>query len=573
MPHVGCTEIKTANKMKNVAKDGFLFMKLKYISIAAVMSVLLVLFFPVFWNVIFVGNDMNYNELHKIGTFYNNKILLMFAIAGVGIFLALYCLLRKIPFNHYTIVGVIIFSLCTCILFYFINVKISKCIAFYGGWDCGMVANSARWIYEGGELGYDDYYTIYVNNVPITWILYKLYSISSELPNYPYNPEFIWIEFQCFMFAAAIFFSAMTVLIISKKVALTGMIVLVNTIFLGLSPWQIIPYTDASTIAIPVFTIFLYALFLKIKHKIRYLLWLLMIIAGVLGGIIKATCYVPLIAILLVDLIWTLFDRSSIFQKLKELIYRIVLFLCGFLAASYCKFGMYQSLNYEYDYDMAMTWTNYLYNGLNELTTGACSGDGLIIVRSYAGYPRYIRVGFEKKYIKERLIAKGFKGLMDFWLRKQVMNFNDGTFSWFQEGGFNSWAYEDIIDSSWEEPLQDFYWEDGKNFPWFNTISQGIWIFVLLGVIAEAVQLLINAIVCLKKRLDDVGDFSDALRIRTVGIVTFIGIFLFVMLFEGRARYLFNSIAVFSTMAAVSYCNLADKLLCFERIRKSKESN
>ncbi|MCH5343369.1 MAG: hypothetical protein J1E64_04960 [Acetatifactor sp.] len=543
-------------------------MKLKYISVATVASILLVLFLPVFLNVIFIGNNMNYNEKHKIVTLYNNVILLMFAVVGVGILFALFYLLRKIPFNRYTLTGVIIFSLFVCVLFYIINIKISKCIAFYGGWDCGMVANSARWVYEGGELGYDDYYLIYVNNVPITWILYQLYSISSELPNYPYNPEFIWIEFQCFMLTAAVFFSAMTVLIISKKVALTGMVVLINAMFLGLSPWKVIPYTDASTIAIPVFIIFLYTLFLHIKSRIRYILWLLMIIAGVLGGILKATCYVPLIAILLIELMWTLFGRVSIFQKIKKLIYRIVLFLCGFLFASYCKIGMYQSLDYEYNYDMAITWTTYLYDGLNELTTGSISGDGLVIVRAYAEHPRYIRDMVERKYIKDRLSEKGFTGLMDFWLRKQVMNYNDGTFSWFQEGFFNVLAYEDIIDSSWEEPLKDFYWNDGENFIVFNTLSQGIWIFVLLGVIVETIQILINAILCVKNRSDDTENDSTDICIRTVGIVTFIGIFLFVMLFEGRARYLFNSIAVFSTMAVVGYYNLANKLLCHKRVKK-----
>ena len=544
-------------------------MKIKYISIAAATSILLVLFLPVFLSVIFVGTDMNYNELHKIATLYNNKTLLLFAIVGVGILFVLYYLLRKIPYERYTIVGVILFSLFICILFYIINVKISKCIAFYSGWDCGLVANSARWVYEGGEMAGDDYYKIYTNNVPIAWLLYRLYSISSELPDYPYNPEFIWIEFQCFMFAVAIFFSAMTVLIISKKVALTGMVVLINTVFLGLSPWKIIPYSDASTIAMPVFTLFLYALFMQIKGRIRYILWLLMIIVGVLGGIMKATCYVPFIAVLLIDLIWTLFDRGTILQKLKEIIYRIVLFLCGFLFASYCKIGMYQSMNYEYDYDLAITWTNYLYNGLSEETTGAASGDGLIIVRSYAGHPRYIRDMVERKYIKDRLIEKGFTGLVDFWLRKQVMNFNDGTFSWFQEGYFYALDYEDIIDSSWEEPLKDFYWDDGENFILFNTVSQGIWIFVLLGVIVEAILVLINAIAYLKNRLGDTENVSDDICIRTVGIVTFIGIFLFVMLFEGRARYLFNSIAVFSTMAVVGYCNLADKLLRFKRVKGS----
>lgn len=546
-------------------------MKLKNLSVAALASMLLILFLPVFYCVIFKGNNMNYNADHKITTLYGNESLLLFAVLGVCVLLALYFLLKRIPYNRYTIAGFTILSLVICIVFYFVNVKISKCIAFYGGWDCGMVANSARWIYEGGELGYEDYYTIYTNNIPITWLLYKLYSAVSGFANYPYNPEFIWIQFQCVMFSAAVFFSVMAVLIISKKVSFSALTLLVNVLFLGLSPWKIIPYTDASTIAMPVFIIFLYALFSRMKSKWKYVLWLFLIFAGVLGGIMKATSYVTLIAIVLVDFVWVLFDKAAVSKKLKKLLLRIALLVCGFLLASLCKNGMYKTLDYEYDYDMAITWSNYLYNGLNEATTGACSGDGLSIVRAYAGYPREVRDMVERQYIKDRVVEKGFKGLLDFWLRKQVMNFNDGTFSWFQEGFFNAWEYEDIIDSSWEEPLRDFYWNDGEKYTLFSTLSQGIWIFVLLGVIVEAIQVLINAIISLKKRVDDTENNSLEKRISTIGIVTFIGVFLFVMLFEGRARYLYNTIPVFSTMAVMGYCKLASTIFDFKLNKKKNK--
>lgn len=120
--------------------------------------------------------------------------------------------------------------------FYMINVNISKCIAFYGGWDCGMVANSARWIFEGGELGYDDYYTIYSNNIPITWLLYKLYCFSSGMKAYPYNPEFIWIQFQCVMLSLAVLCSVLLVLRVSKNLG-TSVITLISI----LPFWESLP--------------------------------------------------------------------------------------------------------------------------------------------------------------------------------------------------------------------------------------------------------------------------------------------------------------------------------------------
>lgn len=536
-------------------------MKLKYAGNAAVSFILLVLFLPVFYKVISVGINMNYNDRHKIATLCSNKILLLYALGGAMILFGLYFLLRKIPFNRYTVAGMIVGMFLVCIVFYMVNVKISKCIAFYGGWDCGMVANSARWVYEGGEMGYDDYYTIYTNNVPITWLLYRLYRISSELSGYPYNPEFIWIQFQCLMLTAALFFSVMAVLVAGKNVAAAVLTAVVNIAFLGLSPWKIIPYTDVSTIAVPVFLMFLYALFLRIRSKGRYVLWFFMAAVGVLGGIMKATCYVPLIAIVLIDLMWVLSDKASFSQKMRELALRAVLLFCGFLLAVLCKKGMYRDLGYEYNRDMEITWESYLYDGLNEEATGACSGEGLEMVRAFAGNSREVRNQAIRQRIRERVAEKGAGGLLDFWLRKQVMNFNDGSFSWFQEGFFHAWDYEDLIESDWKQPLRDFYWENSKHIVLFNTISQGIWFFVLLGVIVEAGTVLIGACVSLKNKTGGDEKNSVAVRIDGMAVVTFIGIFLFVMLFEGRARYLLNSVAVFSAMAVCGFCKCADMIL------------
>ena len=160
---------------------------------------------------------MNYNEMHKIITVEGNKVLSLCAVIGVAVLGAAYYFLRKIPYTGRIAVWFTGITLAVCILFCLVNIKISKCIAFYGGWDCGMVANSARWLYEGQTLGYDDYYTIYSNNIPVTWLLYQLYSFASGLKGYPYNPEFIWIQFQCVMLSLAVFCSVLLVLQVSKE--------------------------------------------------------------------------------------------------------------------------------------------------------------------------------------------------------------------------------------------------------------------------------------------------------------------------------------------------------------------
>ena len=210
-----------------------------------------------------------------------------------------------------------------------------------------------------------------------------------------------------------------------------------------------------------------------------------------------------------------------------------------------------------------------MYNGLNEDTTGACSGEGLEIVRSFAGSDKASRMQYELAGVRRRMQERGLWGTLNFWLRKQVMNFNDGTFSWYQEGYFQAWEYPELTDSSFMEPLRNFFWQDGSNYIWFTTVSQGLWIFVLLGILVEAVLLLVNAIAGFRKHGMSVGESSEALSISIAMIVTFIGMFLFVMLFEARARYLYNMIPVFSTMAVLGWCGIYRK--CFLMFDKKRQ--
>ena len=539
-------------------------MKKKYISTAALAFLLLVLFLPVFFYVIFYGTNLNYNEMHKILTVEGNKVLLLCAVIGVCLLGGVYYFLRKLPCTGKSKTFFVLLTAAVCIVFYMVNVNISKSIAFYGGWDCGMVANSARWLYEGGDLGYDDYYTIYSNNIPITWLLYKLYSLSSGLKGYPYNPEFIWIQFQCFMLSLAVFCSVVLVLEVSRSMAASVLALIFQSIFLGISPWKIIPYTDGSTIALPVLLLLLYTLFRKEQKRWKYLLWFLTMFLGCFGGILKATCYVTLIAIVLVDLVWSVLEEEPLRARFRKIGLKFLLLAAAFALSAFCKQGIYDLVHYEYNADLEIGWSNYMYNGLNEETTGACSGEGLEIVRSFAGSDRETRMQYEIEGIKRRMRERGLSGTLWFWLRKQVMNFNDGTFSWNQEGYFQAWDYPELTDSSFTEPLRDFYWQDGSSYIWFTTISQGLWLFVLLGILTEAALLLGISLKGIRKRKRmSAKETSDFLCVSTAMVVTFIGMFFFVMLFEARARYLYNTVPVFSVMALLGYCKLYEKFCLF----------
>lgn len=545
-------------------------MKFKNFAAGAVAAGLLFLFLPVFYHVIFYGNNMNYNPEHKIYALYGNKVLLALVFVGIMVFGGLVAMVRKIPANKSTVWGFVGITMVAGILFYMLNVEIAKCIAFYGGWDCGMVAKSAVRVYEGKDLGYGDYYYIFTNNLPVTWLLNRLYEFASGISGYAYNTEFIWIQFQCAVHGAAIFFSGMTALLISGDVGLSGLVFVVNAIVLTLSPWKIIPYTDASTIGFPIVTVFLYAVFLRMKSRWRYGAWLGMAFLGALGGIFKATCYVMLIAIVMIDFVWMVCEKGQLRVKAGNVLLRCGLLAGGLFLAGLCKNGMYQTLGYEYNENLDIGWQGFLYDGLNEESTGACSEDGLNIVREFADRPRQERDAYVMEGIRDRITEKGFGGLLDFWMRKQVMTYNDGTFSWYQEGFFHAKEYEDITDSSFKEPLRSFYWQEGDNYLYFVTFSHGIWLFILVGIILEAAQVLLEAVFRWKncKGMDE-----GEVQVRAVLLLAFIGVFLFLMLFEGRARYLYNTISVFVVMAVMGYYKMVEKIIMILQGIKEKVSD
>lgn len=129
---------------------------------------------------------------------------------------------------------------------------------------------------------------------------------------------------------------------------------------------------------------------------------------GCLGGIMKATCYVTLIAVVLVDLVWSAWEEVPMRKRLQKIGLKILLLIAAFGLGAFCKHGIYCSVQYDYNADMEIGWSNYMYNGLNEDTTGACSGEGLEIVRSFAGTDKNTRIQYEMEGIRKESVIVVF---------------------------------------------------------------------------------------------------------------------------------------------------------------------
>lgn len=118
--------------------------------------------------------------------------------------------------------------------------------------------------------------------------------------------------------------------------------------------------------------------------------------------------------------------------------------------------------------------------------------------------------------------------LLKFLSNKMLMNVNDGTFSWGAEGGFFE-KIGDNVNTGLSETLRSYYYAWGENYLTLFTLEQGFWIAVLI--------------------LNMAGIFGNQARAERekwlVIELSIIGILIFELLFESRARYLYIYAPVF----------------------------
>lgn len=153
-----------------------------------------IVFLPVAFCVIFIGNRMNYNQGLKLTALFPNYVLFLLALLGAAGICLLALWAKRIRLTPKTNLIVNIVLAVSFLILFFINVRIAKEIAFRLPWDVGVVDVEARKLAEGIPLGYNVYFSMYSNNVPMVYFLKQLYVEARELGTYPYVYEFVWLE-------------------------------------------------------------------------------------------------------------------------------------------------------------------------------------------------------------------------------------------------------------------------------------------------------------------------------------------------------------------------------------------
>ncbi len=448
-----------------------------------------------------------------------NKNYLIPNIASLFISLTIgiifYFIFKKLSINNKTfrIIAIIAF-----ILLYLIQLFILYFSYFKTGWDAGTVNNLADQVAKEGvytTAGSNGYLTTFENNTLIVSILALIKSLPIIGGKY-----FIILAINALLVNLAGIFTCLTVKkLISNKAGLLSIFVTAPLIIL--SPWIIIPYSDTFTITIPILVFYIYI------ATDKWWKYGLIFFFSIIGYYIKPSAIIVLIAILLIKLLKHHHQTPRNINK--DFWLRLLAISNGIICALLIKYISYSHINYQQIKTATpVNFTHYLAMGQNE------ENYGQFLATDYQECYHSHESDLEKFF--NRFTNRSLIGQASFFLRKLLVNFDDGSFAWGGEGEF----YKEIPkrDNPISNTITNFYYNDGVNNQIFLQTEQMLWIFVLFG-----------CIFIYKKKL--------SLQ-ESVLQLSLIGIFVFVMIFEARARYVFCFAPMFIVCAMLGYHNLTN---------------
>ena len=499
----------------------------------ALNILMLILFLPVLFCVIFIGNGMDYNVQMKLTVLLPGFLMVFIALIGVAVWMFIFskCRERQLETKENLIANILF--LASYILLFLVNIRVAKEIAFKIPWDISVVRAFANEYACGRQLGYQYYLSMYSNNIPITYILGKILRKAMEWENYPYVTEFIWIQVNCALLSLGGYFCCLTVKKLTGKILPSVLAFCMYLVLVGISPWKIAPYTDTYGLVFPIACIYFYVCYKSCKNNImKYLCLAVSFLAGMTGGLIKPSVYIMPIAILCIELTDLISEHKA---KWKYVLFEILLATVLLFGNKLSKEHMIQEMRFDFNEEIEASWHHYFYMGLNEEATGGYNSDDVTMFGEFQT-SKSDRNKAEIERAAARLKDRGLGGTLYFWLRKMVMTFNDGTFGWRSEVWIGDYYLPELADNTeMTQKLRDIFWPNASNMGGYNTLCQLAWIFCLLGIPG----------ICVCN--------EENRKKYAVPVVSFIGFFLYQMLFEARARYLLVCLPL---LIAVSACGI-----------------
>ena len=494
-----------------------------------IVGVLYYLMMLVILAVVLLEGMMEYSPFHRRSYVLPNIFLMAIGIAAIVL---LRCLVNKGAFsfkNKYILPVVILV----------VTVVLSICCMYITGWDAGTLINDAYNWATTGQLGLG-YYSENPNNRLIFVVMASLLKMGMAL-GITGKPALygLWVIVQCLLFWVTGFIVKDIIYRITgdDKTALFGY--LLYNLFVGMSPWIVVVYTDCWGFIFPALTLWLY-LVLPDDSALKLIIkWLVLVAVGLLGYQIKTTTFVMYIALVLALFISSFGVPNKILKGLGIVIFVLnvvilvpVFIKCWDFIPGTIAFEAYTGEKCDREAEL-MPW-HYFMMGLNKDSDGTFN---------YAddSFSHYIdtsdyRVEREKKVIVERLSDLGFSGLMKLYSKKLVIDYNDGSFGYGLTGA--DFVSEQIVDDApWNVWARYIFMPGRDGFSIYLNYAHILWLAMLIA--------------CLFLKVRDRNECAIAFGL--------IGITLFLLMFESQQRYLLVFAPVFVIASVLGVYNIGNR--------------
>jgi len=486
---------------------------------------------------------------------YSNFVYLLCGMLFIAVLLCCLFALKKLNLSAYCDKLVYLFSgvyfIVLCIVTYHYY--------FYTGWDAGytIIPNSVA-VATGnwGSISHA-YFSWYPNNVFLVFI----YSLLVKFAMLFHISDWymLIIVFQCFIYAtvAVMVYEIGKLLLHSKRYAVLAYALYI--VLVGLSPWVVIPYSDSVGLLFPAFILLMY---LKIKNmsqdnakKLVYLALLIMLMY--FGYKIKPQIGIITIAIALYELCNLIHgfmrNKNTVNENVRKsktkkpqkqtagIGVKAGVIVGSLLVSMLCMNVITHATHIMIDKERSLGIEHFLMMGMHPETKGVYAEEDVIFSINIPNKDERHQATMEQ--IKTRLDDYGIGGIANLAKSKLLTAYNDGTFAWELEGPFYVEQYAHG-NSSLRAFLENFYCRDGKYQNIFFNIVQSIWMAVLVcGIFA----------VFLKK------DFKVDILLLTI-----VGLTIYEVLFEVRARYLLTNVPLYILLAVIGVKTMMIKLAAWK---------
>lgn len=406
---------------------------------------------------------------------------------------------------------------------------------FETGWDSYVLVNTSQTLADGYGFDIESdqsyYYSTYPNNFLMVFVFSNIIRIGNIIG---IGPIMAILIVQCMISAVTGFLVFRIIYLWRGLLREAWNVWLLYVLILGFSPWVSIPYSDAMGLIFPALILYLYVSARKGKYFCVKVF--LLAAVSVFAYKIKPQLLILFIALLIVLILKLI--KGGIAEK-KAVIKGIGCGIGGIVFMMWAVSVVTGSVDIATDDEAVFSPAHYIMMGLNPVTNGGYLEEDVYFSHVQ---PEDERVKANLQVAHERIEEYGASGMSEHLLKKMLTNYADGTWAWGAEGGFYSKVFEDK--NQWISPfLKSIYYYDGSRYGFFLSYSQTMWMLLLAG--------------CFLTFLFRGKKIEGVVLVMMLSVV---GLSLFEMIFEARARYLYCYVPIYILLAYTGLENLWGKL-------------